>query len=270
MAGSQTSWSLEEATALVTDDNGSLVAQTHPQFWTLIGPFGGWSAAVALRSVLEASTAGFVPVTISTHFAGAIEPGSVDVKPKQSRRNRGTEFWQCELSQNGTRAINAQIVLARRRDTHPMIESRMPDVPGPDQIETTQFPGVPWTTTYDSRFVTTPPGTDSGSFQSVNWVRLRHDEPMSFEALTALCDACVPRPFFRTSEFFPISTIALNVQLHVGDDELAELGHQFLLVEATGNQAVRGFFDQQLRLWSPAGQLLATSDQMFWYRNDRQ
>lgn len=266
MTDTPATWSLHEALKLSSTDGGQYTVRTHAAFWTMIGPFGGWSAAVALKAARVAASAEFEPVTLSAHFAGAIQAGDVEVVPTLTRRNRGTEFWRCQLRQDDACAVDTHIVFARRRPTLVIEEHQPPSAPPPETLETTEFAGIPWTTTYDCRFVTSPPMTDSGSMRSVFWVRLRHPEPVTFESLVALCDACVPRAYFRTDIMFPSSTISMNVQLHADAEQLHAPGHPFVLVEANGSLARKGFFDQHLRLWSSTGELLATSEQLFWFK----
>ncbi|MEM7082363.1 MAG: thioesterase family protein [Pseudomonadota bacterium] len=265
---SENTFSLLEAIALRRTGDSVYEVDTHPHFWTIVSPFGGWSAAVALRAVLTECQHPLVPISMSIHFAGRIDAGTVQVVPTRVRENKRTAFWRCELRQGGRCTLSAQIALAQHRPTRRVIETVRPDAPDPTSLSTTEVPGIPWTTTYDSRFVTAPPGSDSGSLNSVFWVRLRHEEAVTFESLVSLCDACFPRLFFRTSEVFNAASLSMNIQFHVDHEQLAQMGHGFLLVEAFGNKAERGFFDQNLRVWTADGELIATSEQLFYYALD--
>ena len=54
--------------------------------------------------------------------------------------------------------------------------------------------------------------------------------------------------------------------VHVGAAELAEVGTGYLLGCAAGQQFFNGFFDQKAQLWSEKGALLATSNQIVYYK----
>ena len=47
---------------------------------------------------------------------------------------------------------------------------------------------------------------------------------------------------------------------------LAEIGTGYLLGRATGQQFRNGFFDQAAQLWSESGVLLATSNQIVYFK----
>ena len=48
--------------------------------------------------------------------------------------------------------------------------------------------------------------------------------------------------------------------------DLAEVGTGYLLGRAVGQHFRNGFFDQTAQLWSEAGTLLATSNQIVYYK----
>ena len=47
---------------------------------------------------------------------------------------------------------------------------------------------------------------------------------------------------------------------------LAEVGTGYLLGRATGQQFRNGYFDQAAQLWSESGALLATSNQIVYFK----
>ena len=49
-------------------------------------------------------------------------------------------------------------------------------------------------------------------------------------------------------------------------DELATVGTDFILNEAVGTRGEQSTSGQQARLWSREGALLATTEQLAWYR----
>jgi acyl-CoA thioesterase len=58
----------------------------------------------------------------------------------------------------------------------------------------------------------------------------------------------------------------MSVYFHATDDEVAAIGDDYILNEATGSRGARSTAGQHARLWSRAGVLLATSEQLSWYR----
>ena len=53
---------------------------------------------------------------------------------------------------------------------------------------------------------------------------------------------------------------------HATDDELAALGDDDVLIDATASRAESATVGAQARLWSRGGVLLATTEQLGWFR----
>ena len=58
----------------------------------------------------------------------------------------------------------------------------------------------------------------------------------------------------------------MTTYFHAEAAQLAEVGTGYLLGRATGQQFRNGFFDQAVQLWSEAGMLLATSNQIAYFK----
>ena len=61
---------------------------------------------------------------------------------------------------------------------------------------------------------------------------------------------------------------ALNnaAYLHATAEEIAALGDDFILIECEGRVGGGGASDERSSYWSRDGRLLATSEQLAWYR----
>jgi hypothetical protein len=84
--------------------------------------------------------------------------------------------------------------------------------------------------------------------------------------LALLADHRVPRSFFWSDGPRPSATLSLSVYFHATQSELAAVGDDEILSEAFGTRGAMSTSEEQLRLWSRGGALLATSVQMAWYR----
>jgi acyl-CoA thioesterase len=62
------------------------------------------------------------------------------------------------------------------------------------------------------------------------------------------------------------TTLSLTVYLHATDEEVAEVGNDFILVEYEGRVGGGGASDERSSYWRRDGKLLATSEQLVWYR----
>jgi acyl-CoA thioesterase len=62
------------------------------------------------------------------------------------------------------------------------------------------------------------------------------------------------------------TTLSLTVYLHATAEEIAEVGDDFILVECEGRVGGNGASDERSSYWRRDGKLLATSEQLAWYR----
>ena len=62
------------------------------------------------------------------------------------------------------------------------------------------------------------------------------------------------------------TTLSLTAYLHATAEELAAVGEDFILVECEGRVGGGGASDERSSYWRRDGKLLATSEQLAWYR----
>jgi len=62
------------------------------------------------------------------------------------------------------------------------------------------------------------------------------------------------------------TTLSLTVYLHATVEEIAAVGDDFILVECEGRVGGHGASDERSSYWRRDGKLLATSEQLAWYR----
>lgn len=101
---------------------------------------------------------------------------------------------------------------------------------------------------------------------SVHWVRERTGHPVDHVLLAYLADCYPPRILYRGAGPRPSSTLTMSVYFYASAEELAAVGDDFMLSEAVGTRAEQSIVGSQLRLWSRAGALLATSEQLCWFK----
>lgn len=84
--------------------------------------------------------------------------------------------------------------------------------------------------------------------------------------LALLSDLGAPRIFFVSNGPRPSSTITLSIYFHATDDELAACADDYILSEMIGTRANAATIGSRKDLWSREGKLLATSEQLCWFR----
>jgi len=256
---------------------GHFTGMTSPDYWNMVGPFGGTTAAVVLQSVLRHPDLLGAPIALTVNYAAAIEAGAFDVQATAVRTNRSTQHWTVQITQAGASGApqvttTATVVTAARRETWSTNDLPMPPVPSPEQTErmTIGPKGVAWIGQYDMRPVrgSIPTQWDGGGEHSETmlWLRDADPRPLDFPSLASMSDMFYPRVWLRRAKPVPAGTVSITTYFHADASHLAEVGCGYLLGRAVGQQFQNGFFDQSAQLWSQAGALLATSNQIVYFK----
>jgi acyl-CoA thioesterase len=248
--------------------------ETDPRYWNMIGPFGGWIAATLLGGVLDHPERHGSPLTIATNFAAAIREGPFERRVELLRRNRSTSFWFVRLVQRqdgeDVHCADATVLLAERRETPSFTIATPPEAPPPESVAPTDFARkrARWMDMYEMRFVTGDPfrSTSHADARTVAWVRDAVAPELDFRSLLAMSDCAFPQIFHRIGRFIPVSTVSMTVNFHATADDLSSVGNDFIVYEATMRNAYDGFFDETSTLWSRAGKMIATMEQIVWYK----
>jgi acyl-CoA thioesterase len=255
---------------------GVLTGSSSPDYWNMVGPFGGTTAAVALNAVLQHPQLLGEPVALTVNYAGAILAGDFTVTAKPARTNRSTQHWTIELSQRNVQGepelmLTATAITATRRSTWGVDDATPPQVPRPSDLPAGRpMSGVEWIKHYDMRFLEGAfPATWDGQLgDSLTrlWVRDRPERALDFCALAALSDVFFPRVYLRRALRVPAGTVSMTTYFHADSVQLGQAGNGFVLAQARAQALRNGFFDHSGQLWSETGLLLATTQQIVYYK----
>jgi acyl-CoA thioesterase len=98
------------------------------------------------------------------------------------------------------------------------------------------------------------------------WVRETSGRSVDYVQLAFLSDCYSPRCCYWSAGPRPMATMTLSVYFHATNQEIEAVGHDYVLIEATGTKGETSTSGQQARLWSKQGSLLTTTEQLCWYR----
>jgi len=263
----------DTAIALTTVDAHCSRGATTSAYANMVGPFGGTTAAVLLNAALRHAERRGEPVALTVNYASALADGAFEIDARAVRTNRSTQHWILQLRQGDDVAATATAVFATRRETWSAPEATAPaDPPAPDTLarqDPTRRP--PWVQRYDMRFIdggmpTRFDGAEHPHSHSCLWVRDDPPRPIDFASLAALCDTFFPRVYLRRRKIVPIGTVSLTTYFHADTAMLAAHGAQPVLASAHGLNFRNGYCDQRGELWSARRELLASTQQVMYYR----
>ncbi|MBU3068801.1 thioesterase family protein [Aestuariicella sp. G3-2] len=264
----------DQAIALhATSDEGHYQGYIPAAYFNMVGPFGGVIASTLLNGVLSHPQHEGEPVSMTVNFAGPIADADFEVTATLIRQNRSSQHWTVQLAQEGAIAISALVLMAIRRETWEGSDLTMPaGLPSAESLpsfDTRQLP--PWFHNYDFRYIEGGLELVAGMKAQENartrlWIQDKPARPLDFLSLMALSDCFFPRVFLRRGQMMPAGTVSMTTYFHAGRDQLAEAGLQPLFAEARAQRYSRNYFDQVGELWSQSGELLATTQQIVYFK----
>jgi hypothetical protein len=267
---------LDAATALAGPADAAIrTGRTSDAYWTFISPFGGISAAIALRAVLEHPGCAGDPIAITVNFCAPIVRGEFAVHTRRARANRSSQHWLVEFRQGESdeAVLTASIVTAMRRESWSHQTARAPALP---PIETMAAldnrRSLSWVAQYGFRFAEGGPETTAEipdpprSPRSVLWLHDDTPRPLDALSLVAMSDAFFGRIFRVIGRIPPFGTVSMTTHLHASGDELAAHGSEPLAAVADAHVFHRSYCDQSVELYGRGGQLLATSTQIAYFK----
>jgi acyl-CoA thioesterase len=259
----------DQAIALQALPDGSLAGHTSERYWNLVNPYGGVTAATILNSVLTQPGRIGDPLVLTVNFAGAMQPGPFEISTRLARANRSTQYWTMQLTQPGDAQVlvSAMAVVAKRRKTWALAEAAPPAALEPEAVASLpDLPGRSWSSLYEMRYARGRILQENDDSVSHTWVRDVPRRALDYASLTSICDIFVPRLFLRRATLVGVATVSMNVYFHVDAAGLAQQGDKHVMCVARANVFTQGFCDQEGQVWSREGRLLATTQQVMWFK----
>ncbi len=234
------------------------------------GLWGGYAIGLAIR-VLEAEPEAVgEALSLTVTYAAALPAGGLYIRTRRIRQGGSVGVWEVELFSAGSDqvGVHAMVTMARRPNTPPFAFAKMPAVPEPETVAPFEFPGIGQrfgALAFERRPVEGFPPEPGPNSRSLAWVRSRRG-PLDRALLGMMTDNSPPRAFYALGRTVRTTTLSLTAYLHATAADLAAVGEDYILVEYEGRVGNAGSSDEHSRYWRRDGKLLATSEQLAWYR----
>lgn len=258
---------LERSLTMTRGEDGTCHALASPDYEAGNGMFGGWTAALMLKSVLDDPAAEGSTSAITVNFIKQVTPGSaLRLVPKRLGGGRSLIHWRCDLFDDaGDPLATATIVLANRKASDAYTQGSMPEAAGPGGLVPAQLPG-----TFAARVSVLPTMGDDlfnqTTTRSINWEKETSGRSIDAVQIALVADLGAPRVFFISAGPRPSSTITMSVYFHATTDELVGCGDDYILSDMIGTRIEGATTGSRKDMWSRGGKLLATTEQMCWFR----
>jgi acyl-CoA thioesterase len=260
------SGALEDSLALYGTGEGQWRLFADPENEAGNGMFGGWTAAVLLKSVLSDPRAEGEASALNVNYVSRISPKSeLTVRTQLVGGGRSVMTWRSEIFRAGSDGVlaTAHVVLTNKRETTRFTEFARPEAPEPQTLPMIHPPAA-FGQNVDMRAWRLPFGNENSHY--ANWIRERSGHPVDHVLLAYLSDAYPPRIMGRSPGPKPSSTLTLSAYFFATAAELSAIGDDFIMNESAGTRAEASIIGSKLRMWSRSGALLATSEQLCWFK----
>jgi Thioesterase-like superfamily len=234
------------------------------------GLWGGYAIGLCIR-VLEAEPEAVgEPLSLTLTYAAGLPSGALDIRTRRLRQGGSIGFWEVELLPAGSDQVGVHgvVTMARRPKTPDFAFARMPAAPAPESLPSPDMGGAAMhygASAFERRTLEGFPPKPSGDSRSLAWVRSRRGA-LDKALLGMITDNSAPRAMYALGSAVMTTTLSLTAYLHATVEEIAEVGDDFILVECEGRVGGGGASDERSSYWRRDGKLLATSEQLAWYR----
>jgi acyl-CoA thioesterase len=237
------------------------------------GLWGGYAIGLCIRVMEAEPEAVGEALSLTLTYAAALPAGELDIRTRRLRQGGSIGVWEVEIHPAGSDqvGVHAIVTMARRPQTPAFAFATMPDAPQPESLPSPVFAGASQhfgAQALERRTLDSFPPKATGDSRTLAWVRSRRG-PLDKAILGMITDNSAPRAFYALGPTVMTTTLSLTVYLHGTAEEIAEVGDDFILVECEGRVGAGGASDERSSYWRRDGKLLATSEQLCWYREHR-
>lgn len=273
----------ERDTAVHPLGDGRYGAVISPRWWIVVGPNGGYVAAIVLRAVVAAvADPARRPISATFHYLRPPVEGAVEVEVTIERTGRGISNVSARLVQDGRLLVIALVALGAPRDT-PVAFDETDGLPsGPDGAPVPHFSDIapapidperdiPMRSRYRMRwgFGGVPfAGDPDATADTAGWLRLDDSPEVDEMVLVAMADAWMPPAFSRSSEQLALPTVDLTVHFRGRPSDVLSgsaadaADAAWCFVRFSSPVARDGYLVEHGSIWDPSGRLLADVRQL--------
>lgn len=259
---------LDESLALEAVGAGSWRGHAHALFEANNGMFGGWTVALLLKAIISDPAATGSAIAMTVNFIAPVQPGSdLCLRTACIGAGRSLAHWRCDVVDEASGALlaTALVIMANRRESDRYTEGAMPEIALPETFPPFRppFPNKP---PLEIRSGAGNSPFNRGHTGTLGWEKETSGRPIDVLTLALLSDLGAPRVFTISPAPRPSATLTLSINFLASGAELAACGDDFILSEMIATRIEQSTVGTRKTMWSRAGAMLATSEQVCWFR----
>ncbi len=256
---------LEHDTRVLASEAG--LQTTLSPNWQVMGPQGGYVAAIALRAMARLVQPGFVPAALTAQYLTAASAGPAEVEATLLRQGRQAAFTTATVRQGERNELGASASFFNPVEGPTRQALTPPQLPPPEACIPMPMPAPPGVRSrfhenFDFRISEEAFKQPQADDDFLFWARYLEqswagDLIVQAASLIPLLDMAVFPASFRAIPNFP-GAVTLDLTAHWHSHPATQ---DWILLRGRCQYASNGLLNGWAEAWTPTGQLLATSSQ---------
>ena len=111
------------------------LGRTSEDYWNMVSPYGGVTAAAMMQAMLDHPERRGTPLAFTINYIAPIDAGDFVIDTELVRANRSSQHWAIRLLQADRVLAQVIAICALRRETWGQVEATCPEVPPAEQCE---------------------------------------------------------------------------------------------------------------------------------------
>lgn len=257
-------FAFDRATALRSSGTGVFAGEVSQDFWVVVGPNGGYLAAIVLRgAALALGADDRAPRSMHLRYLSPPRAGAFELHVRPVREGRSMSILAISLLQDGRECVAASACFAAAVDG-PSFQDVVPPAALPLERAVAMPKVIPLNHQFDARSAIGGPPRSQQRAQTGGYTRFADGRPIDMLALAAVWDTWPPAAMFRadheTSKGMPTVEASIYFRRQVPFDGFRADEH--VLFHSQTTMARDGFIEEDATIWTQRGELLVQSRQL--------